>query len=558
MVCKTCGGNSGPSPVALPLSNPPSTSCSECTPLTAPGCEAFCEEDHVATTIYKKYGYTLRAKTSFVWPALNETVTFTVEGVDRLAPGTLLWNPDAGYLHVVSFDFANQTVVAKNEGEVCNTYSGGETLPECSDFIVGPPVCISGSGTPLSDIPYLAADFIAPENTACALASVTNITGLTLNDIVSVNGYEYRIGEVIDSNTISLCNDGSGAPTGTVISWDDDADSIPNIPLFVTSSENPCTRTGISSGIILACDGADASRPLTGSVDGQIPVWNNILSKYELKNISVPYTTCTALTADLTVDPLHVGSYLILVVSSAAFTTGMAALIGGLFYIVNVVDNSTTMHVTPVVTPGAIATYPAGSSVCAANEAFVIASLQGLASDRLVGRDSPGTGVPEQLIVTGGLEFTGAGGIQRSALTGDVTAALGSNTMTLAPAAASRKVRLMSKGLYHVAGGAAVRATEYGDPVFSSVTLMPYPGVITAVTLLTFTALVTGGLNVELYKNGIFVATLTTLNAPNYSVATIITPVPFVAGDFFELWMSNNHTPTPINAFTEAWGYFTA
>lgn len=53
-------------------------------------------------------------------------------------------------------------------------------------------------------------------------------------------------------------------------------------------------------------------------------------------------------------------------------------------------------------------------------------------TDRLLGRDSAGTGAAEELSVGGGLEFTGAGGIQRSALTGDVTASAGSGVTTLA------------------------------------------------------------------------------------------------------------------------------
>jgi hypothetical protein len=55
-----------------------------------------------------------------------------------------------------------------------------------------------------------------------------------------------------------------------------------------------------------------------------------------------------------------------------------------------------------------------------------------LATDRLLGRDTAGDGVAEEIQVTGGLEFTGTGGIRRSALTGDVTASAGSNTTAIA------------------------------------------------------------------------------------------------------------------------------
>jgi Repeat of unknown function (DUF5907) len=66
-----------------------------------------------------------------------------------------------------------------------------------------------------------------------------------------------------------------------------------------------------------------------------------------------------------------------------------------------------------------------------ANNAVTLAKMQDITTDRLIGRDTAGTGDPELLTVGGGLEFTGTG-IQRSALTGDVTAPAGSNTTTIA------------------------------------------------------------------------------------------------------------------------------
>lgn len=57
-------------------------------------------------------------------------------------------------------------------------------------------------------------------------------------------------------------------------------------------------------------------------------------------------------------------------------------------------------------------------------------------TDRLIGRDTAGAGTSEEITVGGGLEFTGSAGIQRSALTGDITAAAGSNTTALRASAA--------------------------------------------------------------------------------------------------------------------------
>lgn len=64
------------------------------------------------------------------------------------------------------------------------------------------------------------------------------------------------------------------------------------------------------------------------------------------------------------------------------------------------------------------------------DKSVTFAKIQDITPDRLLGRDSSPAGVVQELTVGGGLEFTGTG-IQRSALTGDVTASAGSNTTTI-------------------------------------------------------------------------------------------------------------------------------
>lgn len=67
------------------------------------------------------------------------------------------------------------------------------------------------------------------------------------------------------------------------------------------------------------------------------------------------------------------------------------------------------------------------------NDVVTYAKMQNIsATDRLLGRDTTGAGDTEELTVGGGIEFTGSGGIQRSALTGDITVSAGSNTAAIA------------------------------------------------------------------------------------------------------------------------------
>lgn len=67
--------------------------------------------------------------------------------------------------------------------------------------------------------------------------------------------------------------------------------------------------------------------------------------------------------------------------------------------------------------------------------AVTLAKMANLPTDTIIGRDTAGAGVPEQLTLTGGLEFTGAGGIQTGAFTGDVTKSAGGTSLSIAAAA---------------------------------------------------------------------------------------------------------------------------
>lgn len=67
-----------------------------------------------------------------------------------------------------------------------------------------------------------------------------------------------------------------------------------------------------------------------------------------------------------------------------------------------------------------------------ANDSVTFAKMQNIATDRLLGRDTASTGDPEEVAVGGGIEFTGSGGIQTSAFTGDVTKTAGGTATTIA------------------------------------------------------------------------------------------------------------------------------
>lgn len=59
-------------------------------------------------------------------------------------------------------------------------------------------------------------------------------------------------------------------------------------------------------------------------------------------------------------------------------------------------------------------------------------TISPITTDRLLGRDTAGSGAVEQLSVSGGIEFTGSAGIRTAAFTGDVTKAAGGTALTIA------------------------------------------------------------------------------------------------------------------------------
>jgi microcystin-dependent protein len=63
---------------------------------------------------------------------------------------------------------------------------------------------------------------------------------------------------------------------------------------------------------------------------------------------------------------------------------------------------------------------------------ITFAMMQDISTNTLMGRDTTGTGDPEEITLNATLEFTGSQVIQRAALTGDVTALAGSNTTAIA------------------------------------------------------------------------------------------------------------------------------
>ena len=97
-------------------------------------------------------------------------------------------------------------------------------------------------------------------------------------------------------------------------------------------------------------------------------------------------------------------------------------------------DDQTGVNVGGAVTDGSkgdISVSNGGDTWTIANSAVTLAKMADIATDRLIGRDTAGTGVPEAISVTGGIEFTGSGSLQVGAFSGEVSKTAGDSTLTI-------------------------------------------------------------------------------------------------------------------------------
>lgn len=329
--CKSCGSivdtdvNTADSMSPVPIDQ---TQCGKCEPASDYYAEASpCVEDHTVTKCEIRYVTTVKAVDTFNFPAIGESASIKLENVKSILPGMVLWNESHGFLHVQSFASDTGIAVVQNRGEEGNS-ADGALIPACTEFAAGiPPLATSIVSSGSSEVvPFLGADFQSPAPGSCQLATVTNVNGLSINDIVSINSFEYRIGDILSATSIQLCNDGQGAPTAQNFSFDANCDGKPDIQIIVLSSDDPCSRDGVQAGQIIVCD-SGVRQPLVGTVDGQVPVWDATTERFILVNSNIA-EECTALSACAIFDVGNAGPYIIEVVSSALFSAGDTLFIG--------------------------------------------------------------------------------------------------------------------------------------------------------------------------------------------------------------------------------------
>ena len=316
-----------------------------------------CLQDHEHTEVYYKYTTTVKTTTPFNVPKFDNEVEIGLENVVSVAPGAILWNLKVGGLTVKSYNAETKTVIATPANI---NVDFGSLVVAGTEFTIGIPNIGTDGKADYLDSPYLAADFISPAPGSCQEASVTSVSGLGINNKVSVSGYVYRIGAIVNKSTLRLCNDGDGAEAGVVIRFDPEDCGEPSVPLIVYET-NPCEATPVSTGNIVVCKN-NGLTTIKGEADGQILRWNNNHKRWELVNAYLD-ENCTYLTTCFTVDTLD-QAYVATVKNTAIFNVDNKVLIDDVKFIIDEIVDSTHLKLKPETTFTEITTYPVGTNVC--------------------------------------------------------------------------------------------------------------------------------------------------------------------------------------------------
>ena len=316
-----------------------------------------CLQDHEHTEVYYNYTTTVKTTTPFNVPKFDNEVEIGLENVVSVAPGAILWNLKVGGLTVKSYNAETKTVIATPANI---NVDFGSLVVAGTEFTIGIPNIGTDGKADYLDSPYLAADFISPAPGSCQEASVTSVSGLGINNKVSVSGYVYRIGAIVNKSTLRLCNDGDGAEAGVVIRFDPEDCGEPSVPLIVYET-NPCEATPVSTGNIVVCKD-NGLTTIKGEADGQILRWNNNHKRWELVNAYLD-ENCTYLTTCFTVDTLD-QAYVATVKNTAIFNVDNKVLIDDVKFVIDEIVDSTHLKLKPETTFTEITTYPVGTNVC--------------------------------------------------------------------------------------------------------------------------------------------------------------------------------------------------
>jgi len=363
-----------PTPSACPTTcvpqGVPMSSCNPCGPQPYYASSPLCPENNKQVVTVMKRSSVLKSLSAFAMPACGASLRVVFDNVCDVPIGAWIWAQGIGFLEILTFNPYTGEIEVRNPcPEGCDQAPAGTPIPACTIFVVTAPLCVPAINSGL-DCVRLTADFTAPPVVpaigSCILISVSSVTGLVVGKNVAITTGIYRIDAINSATSITICNDGAGLPPGTPVIAQDGAGNF--IVCVILIDTNPCTFPDILEGKPLACLNGIA-QPLVGTESGQILVYDDTSGNSSFKTLGIPVLDCTTLITCLTLDPLLPPgtSYIVEVVSTAAYSVTQLVLILGRVFEITSIVNGTQMYIKPLPDPVVIETFPAGSQLCSAD-----------------------------------------------------------------------------------------------------------------------------------------------------------------------------------------------
>lgn len=355
---------------------------------------------------------------AFNMPACDGTGSVFVDDASRLYPGAVIYAEGVGFLTVVAVVDASEVTV-RNDCPECSLQISdpGNPIPSGTQFGVGIPFCASEGSVEFLGT-RLNSDYFIPNVGACILIAVTSIEGFAIGDTISIGSNRYRINDIPTTTSMEICNDGEGGSPGTLVEKDPDGDGVLDYPILRINSVNPCTADPVDQGKLLVCYAGSQQRRLEGTINNQVPTWDETEDDFILKvfnNLAI----CVTLVCCLTLDPEaeNCSDYIIEVLPNTDdFDTALTPLLpnplkisidGDPFCVTEVID-STHLRVVPAFIVESLTEYDDGAVVCI-DECCTQCTPDILTMDNSFG----GYGCePEILVSTGSVAVSAASGIQ--------------------------------------------------------------------------------------------------------------------------------------------------
>ena len=375
------------------------------TPYYSQACDV--QETHQEIYNTQTFITAISTVSSFNMPSAGSVIGGVVlQGVQKLQVGSWIWNITYGYLKVTAFDFVSGTISVENPNYPGNA-SPGTLIPACTMFNVVDPPSQIGDECDDPTHSFLIANFTVPVVGVSINVSVSNLVGIYVNNNVQIGPGTYLVTSIIDNNTITIKNEGSGGVVGvTVYAKDTYGRCITPVTPY---GDNPCDNTVQARGALVICKNGIVTT-LDPAINGQIPVVVDAANgEVAFQSPGYPTLECTELTGCLLLVS-GVLTYTMQVTDTSIFEEGQLIVISyagieDYYWVITAILSATQMTVESVTgTQSVDASIPVSTAVC---EAPCCENLNYFINQLKVAQGTVESGNENVLLNVGGLPWDG-------------------------------------------------------------------------------------------------------------------------------------------------------